>query len=193
MNSDISLEQLIAELDAEAVPDMAGASEAQNDLISDRGTADRHKQYITFFLDEIFLAAPLSSASEIGREPAVTPLPNLPEWILGLSNIRGEIISIVDLKSFMGLPAHGFKKIRRFIVIHDRHIKVGIVVDRIAGIFSLSGKEEKAGSPYSDTGAISGFISAVVLPGPELANVSGRSRLLNILDAEKLLNRINRI
>ncbi|OQX25175.1 MAG: hypothetical protein BWK80_16985 [Desulfobacteraceae bacterium IS3] len=191
MNSDISLEQLIAELDAEPVSDMPEPFREPQSPITDRSTADRHKPYITFFLDEIFLAAPLSYASEIGRDPAITPLPNLPEWVLGLSNIRGEIISIVDLKSFMGLPAHGFKKIRRFIVIHDRHIKVGIVVDRIAGIFSVSDKEKKKRS--HDSGEISGFISAVVPPGPEPANVSGRGRLLNILDMEKLLSRINRI
>jgi len=187
-DSDISLEKLIADIDAEVgpvtppVPDVSG---------SESDTAFTHKRYIAFFLDEIFLAVLLSNALEIGREPAITPLPNLPEWVLGVSNIRGEIISIIDLKAFMGLPAHGFKKIRRFIVIHHKDIKVGIVVDRITGIFSPARSEDKdcpLSSPYNETGEISAFISGIVAPGEHLSNISGESRVLNILNVEKLLS-----
>ncbi|MFW5637374.1 MAG: chemotaxis protein CheW, partial [Thermodesulfobacteriota bacterium] len=64
------------------------------------GMASAHRdevQLIKFMMDDLLLAVPLPKALEIGRQPVITPLPNLPGWVLGVSNIRGEIISMVDL------------------------------------------------------------------------------------------------
>jgi purine-binding chemotaxis protein CheW len=191
VDTDISLEKLIAEIDGQIGSETSPLSGDHAAPTALRGPASARSQYITFFLEEIFLAVPISSASEIGRDPAVTRLPNLPEWVLGVSNIRGEIISIVDLKAFMGLPAHRGKKIRRFIVLSDTLMKVGIAVDRIAGIFttaSLSDKDRIHSSPYKEAGEISAFISGVVAAGQNFPEVSERGRLLNILDVKKLLS-----
>lgn len=101
-------------------------------------TVFAEKQYIKFVLAEISLAVSITSALEIGRLPEITPLPNLPGWILGISNVRGDIVSIIDPKGFFGWPPQ--KKIRdpHFIILHNEEMRVGLLVDKISGIVSLN-------------------------------------------------------
>ena len=175
-HSAIPLEELIAEIDMETgqADEISGGPKSE-DYGSD--------QYIRFFLEDIPLALPLSSALEIGHRPDITPLPNLPDWIMGVSNIRGEIISIVDLKAFFRLPSHELKRNRRFIIVHNQDMKVGIVVDRIIGIFSLDRTNtDIRNSPYEE-GEIASYISGVVISERE-----NKENLLNLLDIVKLLS-----
>lgn len=60
---------------------------------------------LAFFLGDTEMALPLTDVRETGQLAAVAPLPNLPGWIRGILHRRGEILSVVDLACFLGLPA----------------------------------------------------------------------------------------
>ncbi|MGE0086381.1 MAG: chemotaxis protein CheW [Desulfococcaceae bacterium] len=140
--------------------------------------------YIRFMLDDILMAVPLSTALEIGRQPRITQLPNLPGWVPGVSNIRGEIISIVDLKAFFSMAPPGVKRNQRFIIIHNTEMKTGIVVDRIIGIYTPE---------RIDTGVHTGLYRAADAEKMAwTAYVSGVVSLgdtvINILDTDRLLS-----
>ena len=75
---------------------------------------------------------------EVGSLPAVTPLPNLPGWILGIVNLRSEIISVIDLAAFLDLPAARTQSGERFVVIRYRDVRAGIPIDRIYGTVNKS-------------------------------------------------------
>jgi len=145
------------------------------------------RQYIKFFLNNIVLCLPLANALEIGRQPAITPLPNLPCWIFGVSNIRGEIVSMVDLKGFFEMPSRPIQSGRRFIIAHHQNMKVGLLVDRIAGILSLDqlGADIQA-NPYQsedmDTtlhrSRLVSLITGVISSGDELINILDITGLL---------------
>jgi len=168
----ISLEEMIAETDREIGE--VSVPEHREEKI-----AYGLRQYIRFSLEDIMLGITLSSSVEIGHLPDITPLPNLPEWILGISNIRGEIISVVDLKGFFGWPSHGHKRGSRFIVVHNEDLKVGIMVDAITGILSMDKIDtDVQNNPFGD-GEISSFIRGVV---------AYEEQLLHILDIDKLLS-----
>ena len=131
------------------------------------------------------MAFPLSSVLEIDRCPRITPLPNLPAWILGVSNIRGEIISIVDIKSFFNMSRPGIKRTQRLIIIHNHEIKIGILADKIMGIiFSEQIDMEIQKQLYNRTDSNdTGSWASYVLGGISLAE-----GLLNIIDVNKLLS-----
>ena len=172
-----SLEDLIARIDKET-------GQATVDVSSDTPSSPEVGEYgldqfITFALQNILLALPLSSALEIGHRPMITPLFNLPEWVLGISNIRGEVVSIVDLKTYFKLPPSGSKHGGRLIIVHNRDIKVGILVDRIMGILSLDRMDTDIQESPHRKGEISSFITGVVYSG---------EKLFNILDVDKLLS-----
>lgn len=177
----IPLEKLMAEIDQATGSDesSSGLGSAAGDKALPKTELLRFKeQYIRFYLDDILLAIPLSSALEIGQRPIITPLPNLPEWILGVSNIRGEIISIVDLKAFFGLGSQHVNRDRRFITVRNKEMKVGLVVDRILGIYSPNQSEvQLQDSPYK-AGDLSMYIVGIMIVDDQL---------LNILDVDHLL------
>ncbi len=178
----MELEALIAEIDR----DVGMASPMETPWKKKiRELADKPRrggQYIRFYLDDTEIGVPLSSAQEVGRMPDITPLPNLPPWVLGISNIRGDIVSVVDLKRYMGWAPGGRKRDHRFIVVSNGQTRIGLRVDRVAGILSL----DRTGavilpSPFKDE------------PEPELAFyvrgvVGYDEHSLYILDIEKLLS-----
>jgi len=183
-----SLDELITTIDRETeravdveVPEAAKIK--QPPALNKPGT----RQYIKFFLNNIVLCLPLANALEIGRQPAITPLPNLPCWIFGVSNIRGEIVSMVDLKGYFEMPSRPIQSGHRFIIACHQNIKVGLLVDRIAGILSLDqlGATIQA-NPYQseDTDAsmqmsrLVSFITGIISSGDELINVLDIAGLL---------------
>jgi purine-binding chemotaxis protein CheW len=175
-----SLNELIAEIDNEtALPFDPGTNSEEifPELVGTQ--ASLQNQYILLALEKTSFALPLSSALEIGRRPDITPLPNLPNWVLGISNIRGEIISFINLKAFLGISSTGTKLDRRFLIIHNQDMKVGIIVDSIVGIFSLSQiNADLQNSPFRE-GEIANFILGVAI---------SEENLINILDIDKLLS-----
>jgi len=195
----LSLDELIVTIDRETEPVVdAKAPEADkikpSPVLNKPGT----RQYIKFFLNNIVLCLPLANALEIGRQPAITPLPNLPCWVFGVSNIRGEIVSMVDLKGFFKMPSLQIQSDHRFIIACHQDMKVGLLVDRIAGILSLDQLDAVIqASPYQseDTDAtlhmshLVSFITGVIASGDELINILDiggllLSRRMNAFQAE---------
>jgi purine-binding chemotaxis protein CheW len=174
-----SLGDLIAAIDRETGE--SSVSEPGKKELSDLSNVSTpvHKQFILFALEDSQFAVPLSNALEIGQQPDITPLPNLPEWVLGISNIRGEIISFIDFKVFLGIPSSGAKGERRFIIIHNQEIKAGIIVDRIMGIFSLDRSNGKIqNNPYRK-GEIANYIRGTAVSGKNVTNILDIERLLS--------------
>ena len=176
----LSLKDLIAEIDSEtAVPFDPGRTKEEISPESVGMQPSLQNQYILLALEKTLFALPLSGALEIGRRPDITPLPNLPNWVLGISNIRGEIISFINLKAFFGISSTGSKVGRRFLILHHQSMKVGIIVDRIMGILSLDPKgADLQNSPYRE-GEMANYILGVAVSGENLTN---------ILDIDKLLS-----
>lgn len=67
-----------------------------------------------------------------------TPLPCTPPFILGVMNLRGQIVSIVDLRVFFGLPPRGLGELNKVIVIHDALMEFGILADSIVGSLTMA-------------------------------------------------------
>ncbi|MBC8413903.1 MAG: chemotaxis protein CheW [Nitrospira sp.] len=64
----------------------------------------------------------------------ITPLPLVPSYVLGIINLRGQILSVLDIRKLMSLPEKGLTDINRVIVLQDGEIEFGLLADRIQGI-----------------------------------------------------------
>jgi len=104
----------------------------------------------------------------------ITWIPGIPEFILGIINVRGEIISINDLKKFFDLPDQDQTSDNHVIILTSKHMEFGILADAIIGVTKI---EEKRIQPSLPT--LSG-IRAQFLKG-----VTGDG--IVILDALKIL------
>ena len=66
-----------------------------------------------------------------------TPLPGTPPFVLGIVNVRGQIVSVVDLKRFFSLPDKGLGELNKVIIIRDDRMEFGILADAILGTYSI--------------------------------------------------------
>lgn len=62
-----------------------------------------------------------------------TPLPCTPTFVLGVINVRGKILSVIDLRRFFDLPVQGLSDLNKVIILHDRAMEFGILADAIHG------------------------------------------------------------
>ncbi|MCM2358337.1 MAG: chemotaxis protein CheW [Geobacteraceae bacterium] len=67
----------------------------------------------------------------------LTPVPCTPPFVLGLTNVRGRIMSVIDIKRFFDLPAKGLTELNRVIIVHDRGMEFGILADAICGVRTI--------------------------------------------------------
>lgn len=82
--------------------------------------------------------------SEVILLKELTPIPGVPSFVSGVTNVRGKIVSIVNLKTFLGLVTKGITELNKTILINYNGMEFGIIADAIIGIRSV---DEKTLSP----------------------------------------------
>jgi purine-binding chemotaxis protein CheW len=68
----------------------------------------------------------------------LTPLPCTPSFVVGIVNVRGRIVTVLDLKKFLELPEKGLTDLHRIILVRGEHFEVGLLADVIAGVRTIS-------------------------------------------------------
>lgn len=114
------------------------------------------------FVREVFLLTDL------------TRLPCTPPFVLGIINVRGEIVSLIDLRRFFDLPDKGLTDLNKVIVLHSDSMLFGILADRIVGMRTVLRSELQASLP-----------ALTAIPEAYLTGVTKDRTVL--LDAAKLL------
>jgi len=66
-----------------------------------------------------------------------TPLPSTPPFVLGIINVRGEILSVIDLKKFFDLPEKGLTDLNKVIVLENDAMIFGVLADAILGLSNI--------------------------------------------------------
>ena len=76
-----------------------------------------------------------------------TALPCTPAFVLGLVNVRGQILSIIDIKKLFVLPDKGLTDLNMVIVVHANEMEVGILADAIVGVRAITAEELQPALP----------------------------------------------
>jgi purine-binding chemotaxis protein CheW len=82
-------------------------------------------------------AADLASVAEVGRVPDITRIPGVPSWLAGVANWRGRILPILDLRRLLGAQAAQPSRSSRLLVLTERGIVVGVLVDAVEDTITL--------------------------------------------------------
>jgi purine-binding chemotaxis protein CheW len=140
------------------------------------------KPYIAFLLGKDEMALSINSVYEIGYLPPVTPLPNIPSWIRGIVQIRGEILSVVDCCLLFGIKEAGRHLRSSYVLFKQRELKFCLMTDRLTGVISLDEQQRAPLAPFSPEhgehlSGLAEFFRGVYTVG---------KRTIYILDDEKL-------
>jgi len=120
-------------------------------------------QLVTFVLNEQHYALPLGSVQRVVRMAETTPLPNAPEIVVGVIDLRGQIVPVLSMRKRFGLPEPEPRLSDQLIVADTAQRTVALVVNSVTGVIERT--------PEEVTNAQS------IVPGSQ--HVEGISRLEN--------------
>ncbi len=87
---------------------------------------------------------PLEAVLRIVKPPEIFPMPDTPEFVLGVANYSGEVLPVVDLKRVLRVPSPGDETARKLVVCRHQHVKVGFLVDDVIDAFDVDRARVKA-------------------------------------------------
>lgn len=141
----------------------------------------RRRRCVAFMLGDARYLIPLDHVAEVEALPIVTRLPHLPGWLLGVCNLRGNIVSVVDLARFLSLPT-GPMLMPRLMVLRSlkEDLQIGMAVERLLGVRWVADDELRpAREDY-------GTLPKELITGMAQAE----SEPVALLDCEQILQRI---
>ena len=104
-------------------------------------------EVIEFLLAYERYAIESSWVREVYPLKEITPLPGAPAFVLGIINVRGQIVSVVDLKKFFDLPSKGLTDLNRVIIIGDGNMEFGLLADAVPGVRQIPCDEIQSSLP----------------------------------------------
>lgn len=172
-----TLDALVATLDASTpsaiLPDLVAASTP-----SAHGSSAR--RHIVFLTAGTRYALEIGQVIEVGTVPPITPLPGVPKWLLGVSNLRGDILAVLDFRQFLGHGPQGAADRHRMLVLQagTAPLTAGLVVDQVFGVGSVDPAAVRPPIRPVENNPVHQFLVGVLEVEDEL---------VGLLDAEKLL------
>jgi len=120
---------------------------------------------------------PITALHEIVRVPEITAVPDAPEHIEGVINLRGKIVAVVDLRKRFGKPASGLDRHRRILVVEHRGRLAGMIVDSASEVLKIPESEIETAPAMMQEGGLDCVTG--------LGKYQGR--LIILLDVNKVL------
>lgn len=135
-------------------------------------------QMITFTLGEEVYAVDIMSVREIKVWTETTPLPNTPEFVRGVINLRGVIVPIFDLRERFGQGRTVTTKTHVIIIIAVGDRTIGILVDAVSDIVTLHDSDLRP-VPEAELGQESAFLSALATVNDKMVALIAPERLFS--------------
>lgn len=134
-------------------------------------------QLVTFKLENEEFGIDILNIQGINRMVEVTKVPNSPDYVEGIINLRGQVIPIIDLRKRLKMPDKPYSKDTRFIVVELKDRVIGFIVDSVNKVLRIDRSLTEQPPPVA-SGNESDYITAV-----------GKleDSLLILLDFEKIL------
>lgn len=111
-------------------------------------------QFATFYVGEQLMGVDLRQVHEINRHVDATPVPHAPEFVRGVVNLRGEVVTVVDLRAVLGIDGEVARGERRCVIIDAGGEKTGLLVDRIADVVAIGA--DQLDPPPANVGGVDG-------------------------------------
>ncbi|NLW39361.1 MAG: chemotaxis protein CheW [Tissierellia bacterium] len=134
-------------------------------------------RYVVFKLNQEYYGLPIEKVISIEKIGEITRIPNAPDYIKGVINLRGEVIPVVNLKRKLNIGDNELNMNSRIIVVNEDEMVVGLVVDFSSEVLEID-REDIDKPPETKDNQLIEYISGI-----------GKTsdRLIIILDLLKIL------
>lgn len=149
----------------------------KNNTASVQSSDDPVLQWVTFRLDDETYGINVMQVQEVLRYTEITPVPGAPSYVLGIINLRGNVVTVIDTRQRFGLDQAPITDNTRIVIIEvDRQV-VGILADSVAEVVYLRQSEIET-APNVGNEESAKFIQGVC---------NKNNELLILVDLEKLM------
>ena len=127
-------------------------------------------QYVKVEIGQEHFGIDIGMIDNIVRMQRITRVPNVPSYIKGVINLRGEIVPIMNLRMKMGLEEIEYVKSTRIIIIKtEAYGKIGMIVDAVRNVVNIS--EEQVEKMRFDSGEENRYVTGVAKVADELISL----------------------
>lgn len=177
--SDMALDELCAE-GAQADEDRETATGDVHERIS-----VEEQQIVTFLLGEEEFGIPIYQVLEIDRHSRVSRVPRAPAFVEGVTNLRGDIIPVVDTRHCCRLPSRVADDRSRVIIVNIDGCKTGLAVDSVREVLGIRQRDISPPPRAISSTQEHHFISGI-------ARIDDGKRMIVLLNAEQILSNTQR-
>lgn len=104
-------------------------------------------QYLTFWLERHSYAIPLVSVAEITPNLELNRMPHMPPSVVGLLNLRGEVLPVINMRIRLGLPRLELTAFRNILVLEVEGSRIGLLVDAVDSVLAVGPENHVPVSP----------------------------------------------
>jgi purine-binding chemotaxis protein CheW len=102
---------------------------------------DPYLQWVTFRLENETYGINVMQVREVLRYSEIAPVPGAPSYVIGIINLRGNVVTVVDTRERFGLPGTDITDNTRIVILETENQVVGILVDAVAEVVYLRQSE----------------------------------------------------
>lgn len=140
--------------------------------------ANRTVEMATFYVGQALCGMDILNVQEINKLMDMTTVPQAPEYVMGILNLRGQIVTIIDLGKKLNLGGTELSEMSRNIIVNCKDEYIGLLVSRISDV--VEADLDKVEPPPANIGGVQGKFFKGVFKTKE--------RLIGILDVERVLD-----
>lgn len=129
------------------------------------GEIKKQDQVVVFELNGQLYAIPVLKVKEITRMLKITRVPNSEFYVEGITNLRGSLISVINLAKRLGLQEKGYDDNTRVIVLETGENESGIIVDSVKEVSTVDAEEVES---LKNTGQETKFLNGVIKRGDNI-------------------------
>lgn len=141
-------------------------------------TVHRGGKFLTFFFDDEEYAIEILKVQEIIGVMPITPVPRTPDYLLGVINLRGKVIPVIDLRARFGMETVEWTEETCIIVMQIDETQMGMMVDKVSEVLDIASGE------IEDTPSFGAQVNTDYIMG--IGKAEGKVRLL--LDIDKVIS-----
>lgn len=134
-------------------------------------------QLVTFRLQDETYGINVMHVQEVLRVTEIAPVPGAPDYVLGIINLRGNVVTVIDTRLRFGLPSNELTDSSRIVIIESEKQVVGILVDAVAEVVELTESQIDA-APNVGNEENSRYIQGIATMGDVLLIVVDLHKLL---------------
>lgn len=148
---------------------------------------DEILQWVTFHLEEETYGINVMQVQEVLRYSEIAPVPGAPAYVLGIINLRGNVVTVIDTRTRFGLNSAEVTDNSRIVIIEAEKQVIGILVDSVAEVVYLRSSEIDS-APNIGTEESAKFIQGVSNRDDELLILVDLNKLLSDEEWDELSN-----